>query len=162
MNAIVQQSPLPSRHAIRTLIEELIGHDIELTDGMPVPAKTTNVVAVYVTDRLATAALAVLDLEGAARIGGARGMLPRGGVQEAISERSLSGALRNNCYEVLNVMASVFNLPGAQQVRLYEMYGPDKAVPGDVAGLTAQTGRRMDVALRIAGYGNGMLSIVVR
>jgi hypothetical protein len=162
MSTTVEQSPLPSRHAVRSLIGDLIGRDIDLQDGSPVPAKTTNVVAVFVTDKLATSAVAVVSLEGAARLGGAFGMVPRAGVDDAIAERSLSPLLRDNCYEVLNVMSAAFNVPGAPHVRLYEMYGPDAIVPGDVAALVGLAGSRMDITLRVAGYGDVALSIVVR
>ena len=162
MTTTVEQSPLPSRHSVRSLIEDLIGRDIDLQDGSPVPAKTTNVVAVYVTDKLATSAVTVVSLEGAARLGGALGMVPRAGVEDAIAERQLSPLLRDNCYEVLNVLSAAFNLPGAPHVRLYEMYGPDAIVPGDVAALVGRAGSRMDVTLKVAGYGDVALSIVVR
>jgi hypothetical protein len=158
----VEHSPLPSRHAVRNSISDLIGRDVDLKDGVPPAARTTNVVAVYVTDRLATSALVIADLECAARVGGALGMVPRIAVDEAIAARDLTPTLHDNCYEVLNVLASVFNVPHAPHVRLYEMYGPKEVLPGDVAALGAVTGSRMDVALQIAGYGAGTLSIVVR
>ncbi len=152
---------MPSRAAVRGLVEDLVGRPVELRDADPVPASPTNVVAVYVNDSLAMAAVAVVDLAGAARIGGALGMLPRGGVDDAIDEKDVSGMLRENCYEVLNVMASVFNTPGAQHVRLYEMYGPNASLPADVAALTTRAGERLDVVLSIAGYGDALLSVVV-
>jgi hypothetical protein len=127
-----------------------------------VPGKTTNVVAAYVGDRLALQAVCIIDIEAAARLGGALAMVPRGGVEDAISERELSNTLRDNCYEVLNVLASVFNVPGAPHVRLYEMYGPNQGVPGDVAAVAGLAGNRMDIALSIAGYGAGTMSIVVK
>jgi hypothetical protein len=160
--SIVEQSPLPSRHAVRTLVEDLVGRGVELADGRPVPPKSTNVVAVYVTDKLAVSALAVVDLEGAARLGGALGMIPRGGVDDAIDERELPDLLRENCYEVLNVLSALFNLPGAPHVRLYEMYGPSGSLPPDIAALSGAAGQRMDLSLVIAGYGPVQLSIVVR
>ncbi len=162
MSTLVEQSPLPSRHAVRTLVESLVGRDVDLQDGQPVGPKPTNVVAVYVTDKLAVSAVAVVDLEGAARLGGALAMLPRGGVDDAIDERDLPGMLRDNCYEVLNVLSALFNVPGAPHVRLYEMYGPNASLPTDVATLAATQGSRMDLALGIAGYGDAALSIVVR
>jgi len=161
MSTLVQ-SPLPSRHAVRTLIEGLIGRDVDIKDAEPVPPKATNVVAVYVTDRQAVSALAVINLELAARLGGALAMLPKGGVDEAITGRELFAALKNNCYEVLNVLSAVFNVGNAPHVRLYEMYGPNGAIPSDVAALSAIVGNRMDVSLRIAGYGEGLLSLVCR
>jgi hypothetical protein len=162
MSIMTESSSLPSRHAVRTLLEGLIGRDIAIADGRPVPPKTTNIVAVYVTDRLATSALAVVNIEGAARLGGALAMVPRGGVEDEIESRRLSDPLRDNCYEVLNVLASVFNAPNVPHLRLYEMYGPNQVIPGDVAALSATVGRRMDVAFAVSGYGPGMLSLLVR
>jgi hypothetical protein len=156
------QSPLPSRHAVRTLIEGLVGRDVDIKDSEPVPPKATNVVAVYVTDKLAVSALAVVNLEGGARLGGALAMLPKPGVDDAIAERDLFPSLKDNCFEVLNVLSAVFNVGDAPHVRLYEMYGPNGTIPSDVAALSAAVGNRMDVALKIAGYGEGLLSLVCR
>jgi hypothetical protein len=158
----VDSSPMPTRMAVRNLIGDLIGRDIEIRDSDPMPSKVTNVTGVYVTDRLATSAIAVLDFEGAARLGGALGMLPRGGVEDAIGERNLPPVIRDCTYEVLNVLASAFNVGNAPHVRLYQMYGPGGGVPTDVASMGAAAIGRMDVTLQISGYGNGRLSIVVR
>ncbi len=162
MVPVVQQSPLPSRHAIRSLLSDLTGRDVDLKDSEPVPAKSTNVVAVYVTDRLAVSAVAVLNLEGAARLGAALGMLPRAAVEDAIKDRELPEHMRDCCYEVLNVMASVFNVGEVPHVRLYEMYGPGGGLPPDIAALAAMAGSRMDVTLSISGFGLAGLSIVIR
>jgi hypothetical protein len=162
MSTTVDSSPHPSRAAVRGLVEDLVGRPVELADGDPVAAAPSNVVAVYVTDQLAMRAVAVLDLAGAARLGSALGLLPRGGVDDAIDEGDLSGMLRDNCYEVLNVLAATFNTPGAPHVRLYEMYGPNASLPADVAALAQATGQRLDVTLAIVGYGDVRLSVVVR
>ena len=159
--SLVEISPLPSRLAVRNSIQDLIGRDVDLSDGVPVESKASNVVAVFVTDRLTTTAVAVCDLEAAARIGGALGMVPKGVVDDAIKSRTLPSPLEENCYEVLNVMSAVFNLPDAPHVRLYEMYTPNATIPPDVAKFAATLGNRMDVKLKIAGYGDGQLSVVV-
>jgi hypothetical protein len=162
MNTTVDSSPLPARAAVRSLVEDLIGRPVELSDGGPVPNKPNNVVAVYVTDQLAMTAVAVVDLAGAARLGGALGMLPRGGVDDAVDDGELSGMLQDNCYEFLNVLSAVFNVAGAPHVRLYEMYGPNDSLPSDVASFGQVLGNRLDVVLAVAGYGDVHLSVVVR
>jgi hypothetical protein len=162
MTTELYQSPLPSRHAVRSLIEDLVGRTVDVTDGDAITPKPSNVVAVYVDDRTSMTAVAVIDLAAAAYLGGALGLLPKGGVEDAIDEKDLYPLLRDNCYEVLNVMATVFNVQGAPHVRLYEMYGPGDAVPGDVANLAYAAGGRMDVLLSIAGYGDGSMSVVVK
>ena len=70
--------------------------------------------------------------------------------------------MRDNCYEVLNVLSATFNLEGAPHVRLYEMYGPNASLPSDVAALAHTGSNRLDVTLSIAGYGDAHLSVVVR
>jgi len=161
MSISLDHSPMPNRHSVRNTIQDLIGRDVDLSDGNPPPVKSTNVVAVYVTDKLATSAVAVVDLECAARLGGSLGMVPRMVVDEAIKARELPTTLEENCYEVLNVLAAVFNLPNAPHVRLYQMYGPNASLPHDIAVIGSTLGSRMDVELKIAGYGPGLLSLVV-
>ena len=160
MSTTVESSPLPSRAAVRSMVEDLLGRSVELTDAAPVPNQPGNVIAVYVTDRQAMTAVAVVDLAGAARLGGALGMLPPGGIEDAVDERELSAMLQENCYEVLNVLSATFNVEGAPHVRLYEMYGPDASLPSDVAALAHTLGNRLDVSLSIAGYGDVHLSLV--
>jgi hypothetical protein len=155
-------SSLPSRAAVRGLVEDLVGRPVELRDADPVPADPGNVVGIYVSDQLALSAVVVLDLTGAARLGGALGLLPRGAVDEAVEEGRLPEMLRDNCFEVLNVLTSAFNAPGAPHVRLYELYGPDASMPSDVAALAYALGQRLDVMLMISGYGDVHLSVVVR
>lgn len=162
MSVMTESSPLPSRHAVRSLLEGLTGRDIDIKDGKPIPPNANNTIAVFVTDKLATAAVAVVDLAGAARLGGSLGMLPKGGVDDAIDTKDLYSPIKENCYEVLNVLSAVFNVAGAPHVKLYQMYGPGEAVPSDIAQLAAMLGSRMDVAFTIAGYGDGQLSLVVR
>ncbi len=155
-------SPLPSRHAVRTLLEDLVGRNVEVRDAEPVPPKASNIVGVYVTDKLAVAALAVLNIEAGARLGGALAMLPRGVIDETISSKEMSPALRESCHEVLNVLSALFNVAGAPHVRLYEMRGPHGTIPQDVAVLSAAIGNRMDIQLGVAGFGTGQLSLVCR
>jgi hypothetical protein len=162
VNTTVESSRLPGRAAVRSLVEDLLGRPVELSDGNPVTAHRPSAVGVYVNDSLGLAAVIVVDLAGAARLGGALGMLPVGGVEDAIDDGVLSSMLRDNCYEVLNVLAATFNVAGAPHVRLYEMYSPDASLPADVAALTARTGDRLDVVLSVAGYGDAGVSVVVR
>jgi|1185.fasta_scaffold104345_2 hypothetical protein len=161
MNTTLESRPLPGRAAVRSLVEDLVGRPVELGDGDPVPAHPTSVVAVYVDDMLGLAAVLVVDLPGAARLGSALGLLPPSGVDDAVDENRLSDLLQENCYEVLNVLSAALNVVGVPHVRLYEMYGPDAPLPADVAALTARAGERLDVVLSIAGYGDVRVSVVV-
>ena len=73
MSTVLQSSPLPSRAALRSLVEDLVGRTVDLFDADPVSTAPSNLVAVYVTDQLTMTAVTVVDFAGAARIGGALG-----------------------------------------------------------------------------------------
>lgn len=162
MSTMVEKSPLPTRHAVRTLLEDLVNRQVDLRDSNVLQPRSTHVIAAYVTDRLAATAVVVLDLAAAARLGAALSVLPPGAVDDALAVKELPELMRDSCYEVLNVLASVFNVPHAPHVRLYQMFAPGEQVPGDLAGLAGTLGSRIDVALTVSGYGKGLLSVVVR
>ncbi len=162
MSAVLESSPLPSRLAIRNLVGDLVGRDVDLKDGTPIKTAPTNVIAVYVNDKLAVSAVVVCDLAAAARLGGALGLLPKGGIDDAIKDKELPELVRDCVYEVLNVFAAAFNVGGAPHVRLYQLFGPGETVPADIASLAASLGSREDVMMSVAGYGAGNLSVVVR
>ncbi|NLT55569.1 MAG: hypothetical protein GXX79_13615 [Actinomycetales bacterium] len=159
---LTERSQLPSRHAVRTTIEDLVNRPVKMEDSDILPVRDTSVLAVYVNDRIVTSAVIVLDLAAAARIGGALGMVPPGAVDDAIAEFELTEMLTDCCREVLNVLASVFNVRAAPHVRLYAMYGPGDVIPGDLTALAVVPGERLDVTLSVHGYGEGRLSVVVR
>ncbi len=89
-------------------------------------------------------------------------MLPKGGVEDAIESRALSGLMRDNCHEVLNVLAAVFNVANAPHVRLYEMYGPNAVRPVRRRAALGDARPADGRLLTVAGYGDGLLSLVVR
>jgi hypothetical protein len=58
------------------------------------------------------------------------------------------------------VMAALFNGGGITHSKLYKLYAPGEALPGDIAGLAAAF-NRIDLDAEVAGYGKGALSIVL-
>lgn len=162
MSVNVDRSPLPSRLAVRELVGDLIGRDLEIGDAEPIANDPTNVIAVYTTDGNIPTAVSVTTLAGACWIGSALGMLPKGGAEDAIKEGVLPEMMGDCCYEVLNVLSAVFNVPEAPHVRLFAMYRPGDDIPNDVMAMTQILGSRLDISMDIAGYGVAPLSVVVR
>jgi hypothetical protein len=117
-------------------------------------------VAVYVDPTMATTALCVLDIRLAAWFAGALALLPKGGLEDAIEEGELYAMHLEAVYEVVNIAASMFNGEGVNHSKLYKLYAPGEALPGDIAGLGAAF-NRIDLVVDIDGYGKGSLSIVM-
>jgi hypothetical protein len=156
-------SHLPTAKDIRDLFTDLLGRDATLAPAPPFAPGPKNPasIAVYVDDYLRITALIACDLPLSAYAGAAIGLVPVGGADAAVEDGLLPDTLRDNLYEVLNVAASLFNAPGADHLRLHELYPAGPALPPQLQAQALTLGRREDVELDIAGYGAGRLSVVL-
>ncbi len=154
---------LPATMDVRTLLSDLLGRDVTLTTTSPFDADTgrPTTFAVYVDDSLIVRAVIAVDLPLSAHIGSSIGLIPVFGAEDAIETGRLPGAMAENLYEVLNIAASLFNVPGAPHVRLYAVHEAGVAAPQDVQARAMVLGQREDLEIAIAGYGSGQLSIVL-
>lgn len=136
---------------------------MQVTPGHPVSIgpKEPGSVAIYTAERLSTGALAVADLPLSAFIGAALGLVPVGAAKDAVAARKLPDNLAENLYEVVNVMASLFNVANAPHLKLYSLLAPGDPIPTDVAAMPSGLARRIDLAVKVPGYGDGKLSLVV-
>lgn len=162
MSTTVNQIQMPNRHTLRQFFAELMDTEVMIGDGTAAPARSTNVVGVFVTKKLATVALVISDLEAAARLGSAMAGIGPGAVKDAVAGRNLTPVMSRNFYTLLENMAKVFEGEDTPEISLYEMYEPNSVVPGDVAALAGQAGRRMDLKVGVHGYGIGQMSLIIR
>jgi hypothetical protein len=149
---------LPAPFPVRNMISDLIGREVEVAPGDHVTGVAS--VAVYVTDQMKMAGLALLDVPLSAYLGGALALLPPGGVADMVEENDLSALVVENVFEVANVLAGIFNTPGASHVRMFRLYEPGEPLPPDVRDAASMYGARLDLTVSIAGYGKGALSLV--
>ena len=155
-------SPLPTNLAVRNLLSDLLNRDVEVSPGDPVPVGGApgSTVALYVDDKLKSAAVAVMSYSLAAHAGAAIGLLPPGASEAAIEDRVMPKNLHENAGEVLNIMASLFNLEGAPHLKLHAYYRPDEILRPDVKEWAERRGNRVDLAVEVSRYGKGGLSII--
>jgi hypothetical protein len=151
---------LPAAKDVRDLLEGLLGKDTDFSDGTRITGPG-GLVGTYVDDSLVLRAVVAFDLAMAAYTGAAIGLMPAGGAQDAVDDKDLFPMLRDNACEVLNVMASLFNVGNAAHLRLYTTHAPAEALPGDVAAHLGALGGRVDWTVAVKGYGKGQLSIVL-
>ncbi|WP_182379543.1 hypothetical protein [Nocardioides sp. WS12] len=154
---------LPQPKQLKDLLADLLGRDVTLSPTTPfAPAPDTAAsIAVYVDDQLRISALILCDLAFSAHASAAIGLIPVGGAQAAIDDRKITDAMAENLYEVLNIAASMFNVAGADHLRLHALHpaGPPLDPQLRISALTL--GRREDLAVDIAGYGSGAVSVVL-
>jgi len=154
---------LPAAKDVRDMLAGLLGKPVTVSPGAPVtPAPGTPVsVAVYVDPHMAINALCVMDLATSAYAGGALALLPPGGCRDAVEEDGeLTSLMVEALHEVVNVLAALFNVPGAPHSKLHRLYAPGEDLPGDVACMLANF-NRIDLRVEVPGYGQGGLSLVL-
>ncbi|MFB9376960.1 hypothetical protein ACFFKU_02870 [Kineococcus gynurae] len=161
-DTVVVTSPVPTTHAVRVLLEDLLGRDVTVGDGDPctVGGRPGSAVALYVDDHLRSAAVGVFDFTLTAHMGAAIGLLPPGAAEAAIEDGEMPANLMENAAEVFNIMASLFNLPDAPHLKLYACYAPGEVLRNDVVEGATRNGPRLDLNVEVARYGKGRLSIV--
>lgn len=154
---------LPAAKEIRDLLEGLVGRDVTVgptTPLAPGPYAPASV-GVYVDDLLRVCAVVSCDLALSAWAGAAIGLVPARAAEEARSAGTLTPTLVENLSEVLNVTASLFNVPGAAHLRLHAVHAAGTPLPPDALARSLALGRRIDLSVAIAGYGSGKLAVVL-
>ena len=161
--AAVRPTPVPSAKAVRDVLADLLGREVEVSPGEPVvpTLRRPACVAAYVDDATRLTAVASMDLALTAYVGAALGLVPAASAQQSVDEGQLPASLVENVGEVLTIMASLFNAPEAPHLRLHATTAPGTQPPADVVVTTRALGRRLDLAVEVADYGTGGLSVVL-
>jgi hypothetical protein len=154
---------LPQPKQLRDLLTDLLGREVSLEPAAPyAPGPDTPAsVAVYVDDSLRICAVIACDLAFSAHAGAAIGLVPPAGAEAAIEDGKLGDTLAENLYEVLNIAASTFNVPGADHLKLHALHPAGPPLDPSVRISVLTLGRREDLAVDIGGYGAGLLSVVL-
>ena len=161
LTAAAAPVPVPQAPQVRELLQTLTGCGVEVGPGRPVLAgREPALVAVYVTDELATGAVMACELPLAAHIGAALGAAPVAEAVECLAAGSLSVDLAENAAEVLNVLVAALNTPGSPALRLHQVHAVGEQLPDEVARTLGYVMRRVDLQVEVAGYGGGRLSAV--
>ncbi len=154
---------LPTNLAIRELFEGLLGRDIDLENGRRVDMEASPgpCTAVYVDDNNDLSAVVVMEFSLTAKIGAALGLVPVGGAEAAIEDKSIPDSLQENANELLNVLAGTLNEFNDVHQRLYKVHAPGESLPADIVPWTITLTGRQDLNVGIKGYGAaGGLSII--
>ncbi|MPR00095.1 hypothetical protein GB931_19655 [Modestobacter sp. I12A-02628] len=154
---------LPAPKDIRDLLTDLVGREVTVAPGepvMPTPREKSSV-SIFVDPQLKVLAVCVMDLPLSGWTAAALALLPPGGVQDAVADGELYPMHVEALYEVVNVLSSIFNTPGAPHAKLHALHAPGETIPLDVLGIASSLGNRIDLDATVAGYGKGKISIVL-
>lgn len=151
---------LPERKEARDLFERLLARDVTVGDAAPVVPDATTTSAEIVGDDGHVAALLVADHRLTVASGACLSLTPAPAAAELVASGETTPPVRAAFAEVLNVFTSLFNGGGAAHVRLGRVWVA-QCPPDDVLDVVADSLTRDDVAVGVAGYGEGRLSVVL-
>ena len=152
---------LPDAERVRELLTCLLGRQVTVSRTRnKLPVKTAHSFAAYRNDEDAIGALWTADVEAGSYLGAALSMVPPGLALEAIRKADLPETLHENLYEVVNVLASLFDTPGSPHMRLDMLVTSKDGLPTEASSLLRRPQNRLDLRIEIAGYGSGQFAFL--
>ncbi|MGD0811620.1 MAG: hypothetical protein ABSA91_18215 [Acidimicrobiales bacterium] len=149
---------LPEIEAVNTLLTDLLGREVKVTRSETGPVIAT--VASYIDDEGSLLAVVGCDLGLTCSAGAALGLVPRGAVDDAISDGQMDDVLYDNANEIFNIGAQLWQHSTGLHTRWRESAarGPYSA---DVQSLLKdESADRLYLHVQIPGYPDGYLSLI--
>lgn len=151
---------MPATEAVRELLANMLGREIELTeraaeikvDDPELDCRS----AIFVDDSGTCVAACVTDVALAAYSGAALAMIPKAVADDAIKAKAIGEGLADNAKELANVGAGLLNGPSVAHVKLRDVV---HEVPDEVKDLIVKAKGRMTWDVTIADYGTGVLGV---
>jgi hypothetical protein len=155
-------SRVPNLRKIAGLMDSLLGRQCSAIAGQPLEASEGlyAVVAIFIQEDRVVSHVVIADFLMANGAGGALTLLPAEQSQANARHGVVPENIFDNFSEVLNVLGSLFNVPGHPHVKMYGVYGPTDSIPPVVHQVVAKGQTRVDSQITIGGYGVGNLSII--
>jgi hypothetical protein len=151
---------LPIPEELSDFLTDLLGKPVSVAKAEEVDFADDSVAFVtgrYVDDKDRLMCACIADLSLAATSGAALALIPSEVVAEAVGAGELGEALRDNYYEVVNILAQFVNGPTVPHVRLADLV---QGVPAEATRLMTAAGRRKDYEVTVVGYPGGHLTLL--
>jgi hypothetical protein len=154
---------VPRPKAIKDLLEGMLDREIEIKPANPPRAAdlTRTAVAIYVDSSFNLVAVAGTELQLAATVGAAIGLVPAGVAKACVADRSLSPKIAEHFNDMCESLADLLNKEGQPLIRLYQVFLPGRTAPGDASSRLLALGSRLDLDVTVPGYPAGKLSLSV-
>ena len=152
----------PPIMVLRDILLDMLGRDVQVAPSKPwsPTPKDPGAVAVYVDDNTRLAGLICCNLSLAVALGASIALIPAKTAAGCLETGRLTNDMAENLNEVLNILASIFNLADRTHVKLYALHVPGDQPPADLTAQLRAFGKREDLKITVAGYGSGLMSMV--
>lgn len=153
---------MPIPEDVRDFFGDLLGRSVSVakrpvTDLSQLDPDEKWVTGLYVSQKDALIGACVADLQLAANAGAALAMISPQVAKEAVAAGELGENLRDNFYEVVNILSALLNGPSVPHLRLTELVD---GIPDDVVALSKRAGGNKHYDVTIVGYAGGTLALI--
>ena len=152
----------PTPQAVATLFTGILGKSVTAAKGAVYnpTAVEPRMIAVFRGDESDPIWVCLVDLALTAYAGAALVMLPAEAAKEVITKRQADESLGENFAEILNICSQLFTTTTARPVRLQETVWGKGAGQAPAGAKKPTPAFRLDMLVKIAGYGDGKLSLL--
>ena len=154
-------NPLPAAASIADLVTMLVGKKVRAAPTPPLAVAAARGLATYIDATQKLQYVALTDMAFLAGVGAALAMIPAGVVTEAIKSGKPAPVLTENAFEVMNILASLYNDADGKgahiKIKGLVIVPP---IPPEVASLLAKPAGRLDLEIQMPGYANGKLTLL--
>jgi len=153
---------MPIPEDVRDFLGDLLGKPVSVSkrpvaDLSEVEPEEKWVTGLFVNDKNALIGACVADLKLAANAGAALAMISDQVAKEAVAAGELGENLRDNFYEIVNIVSALLNGPSVPHLRLTEMVD---GIPDEVVELSKRAAGNKRYDITIVGYEGGVLGLI--
>lgn len=151
---------MPIPEDVRDFLGDLLGKPVSVTKASRIELGEEPeqfVTGLYVDDKDRLIGACIADIPLAATTGAALAMMPAAVAKEAVDAGKLEEGLRDNYYEVVNILSRLLNGPSVPHLRLTEVVD---GVPEDVLQMVEQAKGRKHYDVTVVGYAGGNMVLV--
>jgi len=156
--------PLPTPEGATEMLSNLLGRKVTVSEGDAIApdAAPMAMISSFTDDTGIIALACICDIGFVCNAGAALSMLPAGGAEDCVDSGEVSDTINENFYEVMNITSLLFNDQEAPRLILREMLPmPGSNLPDDLGALVASPAGQANFKIKIAGYGEGGMSLLL-
>ncbi|MFK7918246.1 MAG: hypothetical protein AB8G14_09230 [Ilumatobacter sp.] len=153
---------MPDVTDVQEFLSDLLGKTIDVEPSEPLDLNDEEMVTLcglFVEPSGDLGGLCVADLSWASYSGAGLAMIPAPMAEESIAAGVLADDLRENYYEVANILTGLLNGPSVAHLKLTELVD---GVPSDARDLIIKAAGRRSFRCSLPGYGEGALALYAR
>ncbi len=151
---------MPIPEDVRDFLGDLLGKSVSVSKRPVAPLDLEDkvfVTGLYVNDKDKLIGACIADISLAANAGAALALIPDVVAKEAVAAGKLEDGVRDNFYEIANIVSALLNGPSVPHLRLTDLVD---GVPDEVLELSKKAAGHKHYDITIMDYQGGMLVLV--